>query len=263
MIRLALVPLLLVSPAASAAEGGTVRVPRTSAEARALLDRVDDMWRGESSHGRMRMKVVTENWTRTLRVEFWSQGKEKSLMRILSPKKERGMSTLKVDRDIWNYFPKIKRVMKLPSSMLGNSWMGSHYTNDDLVKESRMADDYTFTVSDTGVEKSGAPVVALTCLPKEDAAVVWGKVVLIVRLSDTMPERISYYDEDFKLARTMTFSDYRKMGGRLMPVSSRIVPADKPAEYTEVVYEEIAFDIDLDPKLFSLRSLKGRGAGRR
>jgi outer membrane lipoprotein-sorting protein len=220
-----------------------------------ILDYVDDLYRGESSYGKMTMKVQTEHWTREMKLEGWSEGKEKSLFRILAPKKEKGMATLKSGENIWNYLPKVKRVIKLPSSMMGGSWMGSHLTNDDLVKESRMAEDYDFENTFRG-ERDGREIIEITCNPKPKAAVVWGKVVVVVRESDYMPLKVQYYDEDMELARTMTFEDIKKMGGRTIPVVIRIVPADKPDEYTLFTYEKVEFDIKLKKGIFSLRNLQ-------
>jgi outer membrane lipoprotein-sorting protein len=139
--------------------------------------------------------------------------------------------------------------------MMGDSWMGSHFTNDDLVKDSRMADDYTYSVTFRG-DRDGESVTELTCVPRSDAAVVWGKVVLTVRDRDTMPLRIAYFDEDLKPARLMTFSDFRLFGSRLLPARCRIVPADKPREATEIEYEAMEFDPALPAGLFILRSLE-------
>ncbi|MBW1809239.1 MAG: outer membrane lipoprotein-sorting protein [Deltaproteobacteria bacterium] len=223
--------------------------------AKQILDKVDDLYRGKSSYARMTMKVVTEHWTREMKIEGWSKGKEKSLMRILSPRKEKGTATLKSGDNIWNYLPKVKRVIKVPSSMMGGSWMGSHFTNDDLIKESRMADDYDFKVSFEGKRK-GLEVSEVTCIPKVDAAVVWGKVVVLVRTEDLQPLTVAYYDEDMELARTMTFSQFKTMSGRLLPSVMRMVPTDKPDEFTEFSYNEIEFDIELKDSKFSLRNLQ-------
>ena len=122
-----------------------------SLTAKEILDKVDDLYRGTSSHGKMTMEVVTSHWNRTLSLEFWSKGKDKSLVRILAPLKEKGTATLRSGNEIWNYLPKVNRVVKLPSSMMSASWMGSHFTNDDLVKQSRFADDYTFEVTRQGM----------------------------------------------------------------------------------------------------------------
>ena len=133
--------------------------------------------------------------------------------------------------------------------------MGSHFTNDDLVKDSRMADDYDFEITFRG-EKAGVKVTEATCMPKEKAAVVWGKVIIRIRDTDVMPLLIQYYSEDMKLSREMLFSDFRLMGGRLVPALCRMTPADKPKEFTEVSYEEIDFNPKLAPGLFSLRRIQ-------
>ena len=220
-----------------------------------ILDRVDDLFRGKSSKGIMTMSITTAHWSRSLTLEFWSEGKDKSLIRILAPQKEKGTATLRVDKDMWNYLAKTKRVIKLPSSMMSASWMGSHFTNDDLVKESRMADDYTFEVTGRR-EEEGHPVVEIDCRPKPDAAVVWGKVLLTVLADAYLPLSINYYDEQLDLARTMTFSDVGDLGGRNLPRFLVMQPADKPEERTEIKYDQMDFNIDLEPDTFSLRSLR-------
>lgn len=181
-----------------------------------ILDDIDDLFRGESSHGAATMTVRTQNWSRSLKMEFWSQGKDQSLIRILEPKKERVTATLKSGRDLWNYLPKVKRVVKLPSSMMSASWMGSHFSNDDLVRESRMAVDYTFEKTFRGA-RDGVEILEITCTPKPDAPVVWGKVVVTVAREDVMPQSIRYYDEDMDLSRTMTYSEMKPLGGRTLP----------------------------------------------
>lgn len=242
----------ILLPAVAGAEGEALT---RSATARELLDRVDDLFRGRSSHGVMTMKVVTANWSRELKLEEWSEGQDKSLIRILAPRKERGTATLKVGNDIWNYLPKVRRVIKLPSSMMGDSWMGSHFTNDDLVKDSRMADDYDYSITFQG-ERDGEKVTEVTCVPKPEAAVVWGKIVMRIRDRDQMPLGGDYYDEDMKLARKMEFSGFREMGGRLLPAVMTILPSDKPRESTSVVYESLEFDVPQAKETFSLRNLQ-------
>ena len=223
--------------------------------ARQILDRVDDLYRGESSHGQLTMTVTTAHWTRTLKIEFWSKGKTESLFRILAPSKEEGTATLRAGNDIWNYLPRVKRVIKLPSSMMSASWMGSHFTNDDLIKESRMADDYTYEVTFEG-PRAGRPIVEITCLPKPQAAVVWGKVVVGVDRDLFLPREIQYYDESQSLARTLTFSDVARLGDRQLPTTLTVVPADKPGESTVMHYEKLEFNVPLDDEFFSLRTLQ-------
>jgi len=220
-----------------------------------ILDRVDDLFRGRSSYGKMSMTIKTAHWTRTLTIEAWTKGKEKSLIRILAPKKEEGTATLRSGNNIWNYLPKVNRIIKLPSSMMASSWMGSHFTNDDLVKESRMADDYTFELTFEG-ERDNRKIVEVTCYPKPEAAVVWGKILVRATREDLLPTRILYYDEDMNLARTMIFSNIGELGGRRLPRTLKITPAEKPDEYTEIEYHEMDFDLDLKDSLFSIRNLQ-------
>ena len=203
----------------------------------------------------MSMKIIAAHWTRTLRLAWSSQGKDKSLIRILAPKKEKGTTTLRVGNEIWNYLSKVNRVIKLPSSMMSATWMGSHFTNDDLVKETRMAEDYTFELTFRG-ERDGRKILEITCHPKPDAAVVWGKVMVVVRPNDYLPLKTLYYDEDMHLIRTMYFSDIGPLGDRNLPREMRIVPEDKPNEMTRIVYERMTFNLDLPADTFSIRSLK-------
>ena len=112
-----------------------------------ILDGVDDLYRSNASYGILTLSVTTVNWQRTLTLEQWTKGENKSLIKVLKPKKEKGLATLRVDKNVWNYMPKVKRVVKIPSSMMSSSWMGSHFTNDELVRESRMADDYNFSIT--------------------------------------------------------------------------------------------------------------------
>jgi len=223
--------------------------------ARELLEGTDDMYRGESSVSTMTMTVQTERWTRSISMKIWTQGEERSLIQILSPPKEAGMATLKVEDNIWNYLPKVDRTMKVPASMMSGAWMGSHFTNDDLVKESRMADDYTYSVTD---EPSTNPdgLYVVECTPRPDAPVVWGKVVVKVRGSDRIPTEITYWDEKGELARTMLFEEIQVMAGRSIPTRMKLIPADKPDEYTEMVYDSIEFDADVPDSTFTLQALK-------
>jgi outer membrane lipoprotein-sorting protein len=246
-LMISLLTLLAVNPPLRAEEP-----PLTPKK---ILDKVDDLFRSRSSHGFGTMTVATAHWKRSLSLEMWSKGKDRSLVRILAPKKEKGTTTLRSGNDIWNYLPKVNRVIKLPSSMMAASWMGSHFTNDDLVKESRMADDYTFEITFVG-ENESEEVVEVTCHPKPEAAVVWGKVLVRARLKDYLPLFVKYFDEDLRHARTMTFSQVSELGGRMLPAVVTMVPEEKPDESTVIRYEKMEFDLDLDNDFFSLRTLQ-------
>ena len=192
---------LLCSPVATAAESQDARIDK-------MLNAVDDLYRGESSSGKMTMTVVTRHWKRTLQMEFHNKGTDRALVRILAPRKEKGTTTLRVKKDMWNYLPKTDRIIKVPVSMMGGSWMGSHFTNDDLVRQSRMADDFTYTLSFEG-DRNGAKVSEVTCIAKEDAVVVWGKVIVEVkniRYSITSLIFTRFYI--YKIFRSLALVDY-------------------------------------------------------
>jgi len=237
--------LLAVAPEPSAAQPGD-----SGAEVVRLLERVDDLMRGESSHGTMTMHVRTRRFERSMTLEVWSQGSERSLVRILSPAKEKGTATLKVEDQIWNYLPKVDRTIKVPASMMSGAWMGSHFSNNDLVREVRFSEDYECRLEDRGVD------YGIACVPHEDTPVVWGTVEVVLDKQSELPSATRYYDERGRLARTMTYEDVREFSGRRLPTRVRVVPADDPDEYTEMVYEELEMDVEIPDRLFSLQSLK-------
>ena len=220
-----------------------------------IVDKVDRILRGDSSLGTMEMSIATKRWKRTMTLRIWSEGTEKALIKILKPKKEAGTATLKVGSDIWNYLPRIDRTIRIPTSMMMASWMGSHFTNDDLVKESRLIRDYDIQISYEG-ERDRVDIYEFTLKPYPEAPVVWGKILYEVRKKDLMPTWAKYYGEDGQLKRTLTFSHYRKMGGRLVPTQMRMVPQNKPGEHTEVVYTDLKLDIPIARHTFSLAALR-------
>ena len=222
-----------------------------------IVDRVDRLMRGESSQARVTMEIVTENWSRSLDLEIWSLGTDYSLIRLLAPPKEAGMATLMADEEIWNYLPRVDRTIKIPPSLMMGSWMGSHFTNDDLVKEGRLIEDYDIVIGFEG-DREGTEVWELELTPKPEAPVVWGRISWRVRRGDLMPIWARYYNEDGGLERTMRFEGYRDFDGRIVPSRMIVEPADSPSESTTVLYEELAFDIGLEPDFFSLRNLRRR-----
>jgi outer membrane lipoprotein-sorting protein len=247
-VAIGLVPALVFAMVAGGAAAPAV-------DARAIVDRVDRLLRGDSSEGELTMAVVTRRWTRTLTMRVWSEGTDKALIKVTAPAKEAGTVTLKTGDEIWNYLPKIDRTIRVPTSMMMASWMGSHFTNDDLVKDSRLVRDYDIALEFSG-PRDGADVWEFTLTPRPEAAVVWGRIVLQVRQGDLMPTWARYYGEDGGLRRTMRFSDYRTMGGRLVPAATTVVPADKPDESTVIAYRRLVFDVRLPPETFTLGALK-------
>lgn len=223
--------------------------------AEAILEKIDDLWRSESSKARLKMIVHTEHYTRTLIMESWTKGKEKSLVRILSPMKEKGTVSLKNENTLYTYLPKTDRVIRLTSGMMMGSWMGSHFTNDDLVKESRLSEDYIPEITFEG-ERDDRQVIDFDLIPKPDAPVVWGKIAITVLAENYQPVVSRYFDEDMALARTLYFRDIKMIDGRLIPTVLHMVPADKPGEYTEMTYQDIEFDIDVPDSMFSILQLR-------
>ncbi len=222
---------------------------------RKILDSVDDIYRSNTSHGILTLAVTTTNWQRTLTLEQWSKGKNKHLIKVLKPKKEKDLATLRVDTNVWNYMPKVKKVVKIPSSMMSSSWMGSHFSNDDLVKQSRMVKDYDFSISFEGI-RDGIDIVEITCFPKMNAAVVWGKVEVIVYREDFIPLRLIYYDEDLNLSRKLEFSNIQIIDNKKIPLKMQMVPENEPGESTTIQWKEIKFDLTISDDFFSLRKLQ-------
>jgi hypothetical protein len=218
-----------------------------------LIRDVEQQYHGTSSHALTAMQVRTANWERTLEMEAWSLGRDFFLVRILEPAKERGVATLKRDREVWNFLPKVDRVIKVPPSMMGGSWMGSHITNDDLVKASHVDQDFTFRL----LEESGDHWL-IECLPRPEAAVVWGKIVYRLRKQPRVPVQVDYYDEDQVRVREIHFAEVQKVGGRSVPLQMTVIPLDKPGEQTVLRYRDLTFGIAVDQGFFNLRTLQQR-----
>ena len=225
--------------------------------AREILRGVDDLWRGDSSHAIITMNISTEHYQRTMQMEAWSKGTNRSLVKILKPLKERGTATLKSGKHLYSYLPRTDRTIRLTSGMMMGSWMGSHFTNDDLVDESRMEEDYTPAVTFEGV-RDGNNIIEFSLIPKEDAPVVWGKIIMTLFAESLLPIEEIFYDEDGEETRRMSFSDYKIMAGAERPTVMRITPTDKPDEFTELIYETLELDIELKDSLFSISNLKRR-----
>lgn len=219
-----------------------------------LLETTDDITRGNSSVAVVEMQVKTARYERTMRMQIWARGADKTLIRILEPAKDAGVATLKVDENIWNYLPKVDRTMKVPAGMMSGNWMGSHFTNDDLVKESRLSEDFDAKMTARpGDGGEGLYIIELT--PKPDAPVVWGSIVVRVR-ADRMPVSIQYKDEQGALVRTLSFGDYRDFGGRKAPATMTLTPEDKLGEFTKFSYISLDFNAQIPDSTFTLQALK-------
>lgn len=210
-----------------------------------IVARVENLYRGRTAHAVARMEIQTEAWHRTLRIEMWSRGRDTARIVVLEPPKERGITTLQLGDVIWNYIPRLRRRIKITEGMLAESWMGSHFTYDDMVKETRIESLYVFRVL-----KEAGDTLILEGIPRENAPVVWGKIVYTLLQDRLIPLRVDYYDEEGNLARIMTFSDVRRVKDRWIPFRMRLEPANSE-EYTEVVYETLELDVPIPSRMFS------------
>ncbi|MGK2944321.1 MAG: outer membrane lipoprotein-sorting protein [Desulfuromonadales bacterium] len=228
-------------------------IPAKALDVQSLIRDVEQQYMGLSSRARTTMQVKTAHWQRNLEMEAWSLGRDYFMVRILEPAKERGVATLKRSREVWNYLPKVDRVIKVPPSMMGGSWMGSHITNDDRVKANHIDEDFNLSLTE-----ETASHYTVECLPKAEAAVIWGKIVYRIRKQPRVPEQVDYYDEEMVLVRELHFDDVQQIGERIVPLRMTVLPVEKPEEKTVLQYQELVYDLPLDETFFSLRNLKQR-----
>ncbi|HEY9190197.1 MAG TPA: outer membrane lipoprotein-sorting protein [Sulfurovum sp.] len=222
-------------------------------EAQAIIKKMEKNLRGDHMYSTMRMIVTSKRGTRTVKIESWSEGNDKSFIKILYPKKDKGITFLKIDNQMWQYIPKIERTIKIPPSMMLQSWMGSDFTNDDMVKESSLEEDYTARL----LSKKGN-AATLELIPKPNAAVVWGKIIIDVDLNNAVPVREVFYDDRMQQVRVMTFSNIERHGSHRVPMVMELQPLDpnKKKNRTKVVLERVDYDTEIDPSYFTKRALK-------
>lgn len=225
--------------------------------AKEIIDRVEAQMRGETQQGVYEMTITRPDWERSMRFAFWAEGTERSFIRIESPAKDRGVSFLKIGREMWNYVPRINRVIKIPPSMMLQSWMGSDFTNDDLARESSEAEDYTHTL--LGEEMvDGQEAYKIELRPKPDAPVAWDRIVEWIGKKDFMPLRAEYYNERGERVRTMIFSDVKTFGGHTLPARMELIEDKNPGHTTTLMLLESTFDQRINPSVFTQQNLRKR-----
>ncbi len=217
-----------------------------------IVKKSDELYRSATSYAEMEMQIETPDWKRNMRLKAWTEGMKKTFITILEPKKDAGIGTLRMDTEMWNYFPKINKVMKIPPSMMMGSWMGSDFTNDDLVKESTLMDDYTYKL----INGPDATKYYIELTPKEKTATVWGRIVVVANKSDLLPVAQEFYDEKGIKVRLMTFRDVKVMGGKKIPAVMELQSLTKSGNKTTIIYKDVQFDVKLDPDTFTLRNLQ-------
>lgn len=224
-------------------------------DAKSIIQKAEDQVRGTASYSQLEIQVIRPSWKRTIDLEAWSKGTEYALMVIKAPAADKGTVFLKRMKEIWNWVPSIERTIKFPPSMMQQSWMGTDFTNDDLVRADSYVNDYTQTVSgDSTIE--GRDCYKLLLLPKPEAGVVWGKVVVFVDKKDYLELRLEFYDEDGNLVNEMDGSKIKELGGRMLPSLLVMTPVEKRGFKTVLTYLDMNFDKPEPESFFTLQNIQ-------
>jgi outer membrane lipoprotein-sorting protein len=219
-----------------------------------IVRRAEEHARGITSIFEITIQTVRPNWTREMSAKAWTKGNDYALLLVTAPAKEKGVVFLKRDKEVWNYLPAIERNIKMPPSMMSQSWMGTDFTNDDLVKEASILEDYDhFLAGDTVI--NGRACHKITMFPKPTAAVVWGRVNLSIDKRDDLMLHADYFDEDGTLINTMHTGDIKVLGGRMLPARLEMIPMDKKGHKTIMVYTSVTFDLPLEETFFSVQNM--------
>ena len=220
-----------------------------------IIDRMESVMRGDSQYAEMTMKIVRPRYEREVSLRSWLMGRDHSLILITAPARDEGTAFLMRESDIWNYDPRIDRTTRLPSSMMSQSWMGSDFTNDDLVRDSNLVTDYEHELLHID-EYDGLDAYVIEMIPRPDTPIVWGKVKLWIAVDEYTQLRIENYDQRDGLVNTMKLDQIEQFGDRRVPTRITVVPADKDDERTILTYQEIEFDVDLDEGFFSRANMQ-------
>ena len=240
-----IVPFMLLLAATTAAD---------EPDATGIVKDAINHWRGLASDSVMTMVIHRPDWERAMTMRAWTKGDDRSLVRVLEPKKDRGNGTLTDDNSMWSFSPKVNRVIKIPSSMMGQSWMGSDFSNKDVARTDDIVDEYQHTL--LGVEQvDDVTVYEIESVPHEEAAVVWGREVLRIR-EDHVVLTHRFYDQDGELVKTLTSLEISEMGGRVIALRQRMSKEETPDEWTEIQVDSIDYEVDLKDSLFTLSNLR-------
>ncbi len=238
--------MILICSSANAAAG--------SRDAKGIVRDAINHWRGASSQGAMTMTIHRPDWERSMSMESWTQGEKRSLVRVTAPRKDRGNGTLMDGNNMWSFSPKINRVIKIPSSMMGQSWMGSDFSNKDIARADDIVQQYDHSLLSES-EHDGHIAYEVESIPHEDAAVVWGKEVLVVRSDHVLIEH-RFYDQDGELVKSLRTLEIGEMGGRTVAVRQRMEKVDATDEWTEIIVDSVEFDVELSDSVFTLSNLR-------
>ncbi|MBU2862657.1 outer membrane lipoprotein-sorting protein [Reinekea forsetii] len=217
-----------------------------------LLIKVDKLYHQDNAYAKLTMEIQTPDYQRTMSMESWSIGLDYSLMRVLTPKKEQGVATLKRENEMWNYLPKIRKTIKVPPSMMMGSWMGSDFTNDDLMREGSWVEEFEVDLK----AENGQYILDL--VSKENTVTVWGAMQIVIDQETLLPIKQIYLDEDGSAVREMVFSDIKTFDGVTLPSVMTLTPLTKEGHLTRVTYDELSFNVEIDSDFFTLQNLQRR-----
>lgn len=225
-----------------------------SQEAREIVKKADEKAKGKTSIANITIQTIRPGWSREMIMKAWTKGNDWSLILVLAPAKEKGVVFLKRKKEVWNWIPSIERNIKMPPSMMSQSWMGTDFTNDDLVKEASILEDYNHSfLKETTID--GRLCYTIQLIPKPKSAVVWGKVIMAIDKKDFMTLHVEYFDEDGSLINTMHCSDIKMLGGRLLPGKMEMIPANKKGNKTIMLYNLLVFDTPIDDSYFTTQNM--------
>ncbi|MCG2589573.1 outer membrane lipoprotein-sorting protein [Rhodohalobacter sulfatireducens] len=234
---------------------GLMAISASAQSAEEIVRQAYEKMEGESSRAEITMKIVRPNWDRSVSMKSWSLGEDYSLILITAPARDEGTSFLMRNNEIWNWLPDVNRTIKMPPSMMSQSWMGSDFSNNDLVRESSVITDYTYSLlEDETVD--GYDCYKIEMIPKPDAPIVWDRVVSFISKDEYLNLRVEYYDEDDEMVRVMTGSEVEQLGGRLLPTRMEMIPVEDEGNRTIITYQDIEFDIDISERFFSIQNMK-------
>lgn len=231
-------------------------IPVTAQSAKDIIRKAEEVRRGvNSSQGEMTMTIVRPSWSRSMSMKSWSKGDDFALILITAPAKDKGMATLKREKQVWNWLPKAQRTMKMPPSAMSQSWMNSDFTNDDLVREASVINDYDQAVlKDSVIE--GRTCWKIELIPHEDSDIIWGRVVSFIDQEDYLTLRSEFYDEDGYLVNILNASEIKVLGGKTFATRMEMVPVEKEGHKTVIEYNTMQFDKNIPENYFSVANLK-------
>ena len=220
-----------------------------------IVQKANEKMQGESSEVEMTMQIIRPSWERSVSMKAWSLNQDYSLILITAPARDEGSAYLKRENEIWNWQPSINRTIKMPPSMMSQSWMGSDFSNNDLVREASIVIDYTHTLlGDSTISDYDSYKIEM--IPKPEAPVVWGKVITFISKDEYLQLRSEFYDEDDELVRLMEGSEIKKMDDRIVPTRMEMIPMNEKGQKTVVTYDQMEFNIDISQSFFSIQNMK-------